>query len=80
MSSARLALVLIAVFFFLLTAWVIVKVILALANGEIKDGGGRTRVRTVSRWANPIQFWTEICLHCAVAVFFVFMGLMFLRP
>jgi hypothetical protein len=49
----------------------------AILRGELKSGGGRSRIRTVLRATQPIAFWLEICLYLGVAIFFVLFGLFF---
>jgi hypothetical protein len=47
----------------------------ALLTGEMKVGGGRSRVRSITRVANPIQFWIQIVSFVGVAGFLTLLGL-----
>jgi hypothetical protein len=48
----------------------------AVVKGVVASGGGRFRVRTIYRSINPIQFWMEICLYFATAIFLLLLGLL----
>ena len=78
MFSKNLALNLIAVFLFIVSAGITVIAIRAVMKGEVNyGGGGAAGIRTVFRSADPIYFWIQIGLHIGVAIFFVLLGLMF---
>jgi hypothetical protein len=73
--SAILGLIKIAPF--IVAAVVLAMASHGIAKGELKCGGGRSRVRTVVRSESPVEFWVEVALHVLVAFFCLGFGLLF---
>jgi hypothetical protein len=74
---ATLALDLILISPFIGAACAIVWAIRALVKGEVVSYGRVVGRRTISRSANPIQFWMELGLYAVTIVFLLVLGLMF---
>jgi hypothetical protein len=62
---------------FLVAAVVLAMASRGMATGELKCGGGRSRVRTVVRSESPVEFWVEMVLHVVVVIFCLAFGLLF---
>ena len=50
----------------------------ALVRGEVKTHSTRFPLRTITRAANPVEFWIEIGLYCVTAVVLTSLGLLFI--
>jgi hypothetical protein len=49
----------------------------AVARGEVVTSSRMFARRTLRRSTNPIEFWIEIGLCCAAAIFLTLLGLLF---
>jgi hypothetical protein len=74
---ATLALELILISPFLGAACAIGWAIRALVTGEVVSYGRVLGRRTISRSANPVQFWMELALYGVTVVVLAALGLMF---
>ena len=72
-----MVLTLILCFPFFGAAGCVIMCVRALMTSEMKVGGGRTRVTTITKAANPIQFWIQLVLLVLTAVFLNLLGLAF---
>jgi hypothetical protein len=77
MSFAQLVIDLIMVVPFLASTCAIVMAIRGVVKGKLRSSSRFYPMRTLYRSANPIQFWVEIGLYCASAIFLLLMGLLF---
>src|ERR1700693_4321693 len=62
---------------FLASSCAIVMAIRGVVKGKLRSSSRFGPMRTLYRYANPIQFWIEIGLYCVSAIFLLLMGLMF---
>ncbi len=73
-AEALLWLVRISPFFGVMV--VVVRMKRAFTIGEVKAGGGKTRIRTVRRATSPVFFWIEMVLHVVAGLFLFLMGVL----